>query len=632
VTVASGDRKAAFLGKLCFGIGLMAVFAYWLHLRPEAGSLLGYSGDLGTIELTRQVIADNLRDAGRPLFLTDRLMAPTGTSAVYFSWALERDWLGAYAWIWNRDFPWLWAYFGLSLLISYLGVGWLSRKMGLPRPAAWGLAAAIVVFNIPRHLKTYHHYEHTIHHWVYLGIFLDAWIWQRFWREKRLSWNLELWRFLLLGAAFNLSGYYWGAMMLEWGIVRACMALSILKQRSLKKLDLTHDWSLRRAIAPLALGAALVSIQLQWFLPLLKEMRALPEIRHDSGWPASLALVFRPIWGDGIFLWVERQLPWFSFLQLAPFDMPETIVTVGWIYWIPILWATATLRKKNGGPGLGILRPFIAFLVTAMIYFGGSAFLLFQDAIQAVVPFMKYFRVTSRMGLCMVPTLGATLALLWPVLEQKARSNWSSWAFRAALALFAASSLTELSYIATQATIAPRMQAPFRAMLDELKDMPGSTVLDLPFCVIGGNGGCPDEQCPGYPMSTAAATLTAWHGKKVYGIYLARLTGPQCDLYRQTPYLSWFSAWNEQRCFTEPEWDGFCSYLEQRTELAGVLVYPGIWTAARQPGCRAQIEARLGAPLKEAEFVAKIERGNTDIQTTSVLLFPPRCANMKAAL
>src|SRR4051812_145388 len=122
---ATPIQRAIFWG------GLLFVLAYWFSLHPPGFGRLGYVEDIGSIEITRQVMADNLIAHGKPGFFTDRFGAPNGISIAFASWSLERDWLGAYFWMWNRDFPFLWVYLGASLLLTYLGSGFLIRKLDL---------------------------------------------------------------------------------------------------------------------------------------------------------------------------------------------------------------------------------------------------------------------------------------------------------------------------------------------------------------------------------------------------------------------------------------------------------------------------------------------------------------------
>src|SRR5207245_1289081 len=94
----------------------------------------------------------------------------------------------------------------------------------------------------------------------------------------------------------------------------------------------------------------------------------------------------------------------------------------------------------------------------------------------------------------------------------------------------------------------------------------------------GGNGVCTAAQCPNYPMSTVGQCLMRWHDKSVYGLYSFRMNEEYCQVYNRAPYLSWFEAWKQQRCFTDGEWKDFCGYLSARAELSAILVYPDIWS------------------------------------------------------
>jgi len=104
---------------LTFCIALLALVGYWWFVRPPGLSRIGYSQNLAETELTRQIVADDLANHDGFRFFTTRVMAPDGINAAYFPWSLERDWLGGWFWIWNRNFPFRWVYFGASLLISY---------------------------------------------------------------------------------------------------------------------------------------------------------------------------------------------------------------------------------------------------------------------------------------------------------------------------------------------------------------------------------------------------------------------------------------------------------------------------------------------------------------------------------
>ena len=136
-------------------IGLIFILAYWWSVHP-IGFSMGYTEDFCP-DILRQLMAENLTQFGKPTFHTNAFMTPTGAPVPYMSWSIERDWMGAYFWKWNPNFPFMWVYFGASLVLTYFGVGLILRKMNLSRQVAWSIATAAVLFHIPRHFKIWHH-------------------------------------------------------------------------------------------------------------------------------------------------------------------------------------------------------------------------------------------------------------------------------------------------------------------------------------------------------------------------------------------------------------------------------------------------------------------------------------------
>ncbi len=592
-------------------LGLVLVLGYWLLVRPPTWGRLGYSDDMAGLEISRQIMADNLREGGLPSFFTHRMMAPAGTSAAFFSWAIERDWLGAYFWMWNREFPYLYLYLGASFVLSYLCVGYIVRKMGLSKLAGWGLAAAVVIFHVPRHFKLYPHFEHVIHHWPYIALFLDAWIWQCVWRERRWRLDLEAWRGLVLLLTFGISGYFWGPFLLEWFLVRG----SILCVRG-KTIEL----HLKRLVLPVVLGCLVSVIDLLWFLPLLKEMSKLGELWQGNGWIANPLLILRPVWLDLVAGWFGLT-DWVAHARMAPITNTETVIVPGWLWLVPALSSLWFTRRKSGGPGVAVVLPFFLFLLFIVLYIRGW---IFGTPIQQYFPFLKFYRVAVRMGLYLPELLGAIIALSWPELSRA----WLSKRARPWLAVFVVSCLLELPIlVTTHAEVLAPMDPSLDRILTRVRESEGTTVLDMPFCVHGGNLNCP--YCSGYPEEVVPLGFTGTHDKKVYGIYLARLVASQCEVYGHQPYQSWFSAWRSQRCLTPAEWDDFCKYLDEHRELAAVLVYPDIWLAAGDPSCQAQMEQRLGAKIDEGRFVIKTTRDLDDLRYSRIFQYAPRCSRAR---
>ncbi len=140
-----------------FFLGLFLILLYWYSIHPPGFGRPGYLEDL-CIDFVRQMMAEQLQTRGHPFFQTRSVMTPFGASIPFMSWTIERDWLGAWFWIWNREFPFLWVYLGVSWIGTYLGVGYLLSRLELKK-AAWLVAAVLVLFHVPRHFKLYHHWE-----------------------------------------------------------------------------------------------------------------------------------------------------------------------------------------------------------------------------------------------------------------------------------------------------------------------------------------------------------------------------------------------------------------------------------------------------------------------------------------
>lgn len=613
-------NKIKTYGFFCLGLALLLLYWYWVH---PPGFARGYAEDLCP-DIVRQIMAQQLQKLGRPSFITDQVMTPFKVSVPYLSWAIERDWLGAYVWMWDRDFPFIWVYFGVSLITSYLGVGFILRRMRLSSSAAWLVALAVVGFHVPRHFKIWHHHEHLLQHWVYWGIFIDAWIWQKYLRDRNWSWSLELWRGFCLLGLFGTVGYFWGPMLLEWSLVRVGLVLGAwVAYRRGERIKV--EGSILSALFPVSMGILFLLIDFRWFSPLFKEVKRLGEVYQGVSWFAHGGFLIRPLWLDTFKL---------SMIHWPPIDAVETVSTIGWFYLIPMVLALRLLRKKRGGLGLWSLWPFLILMGIAVFYMSIDISIaghehIFQTAVQTVVPFMKFFRVASRWSLFMPQFTTVLVVLAWPELSRWVmgwlpnwRENKKKLVFLGFYCFVVGSEVTWLGYPVN--AMAPLSES-VQTMLNRIRDLPGTSVLNMPFCVAGGNGVCTAEQCPNYPYSNAPACLRTWHDKKVYGLYASRLLFSDCEYYNRQPYRSWFNAWGTQRCLTEPEWNDFCEYLNQHTELSAVLVFPGIWHGAATPECRAEFDNRLGQPLGEDSFYLSPTRGGGPANPTGILWYGARC-------
>jgi hypothetical protein len=609
---------------LPFLLGLLLVGFYWYWVHPS-GFARGYTEDWCHPEITRQLMAEALERTGAPSFATQAYVAPNGTTLPFMAWATEVSWLGSWFWRWNRDFPFLWAWFGFSLLVSYLGSGYFLRKSKLGPWAAWGLAAAAVVFHVPRHFKTWHHSEHLFQHWIYLGLFIDAWIWSRWVRDRRWSIKLELWRGFFLLGVLGTAGYFWGPMIIEWSILRFCLLGSMLLCRR-RREPFVIERSDRAMAMPVLLIAVWLMIDIRWFIPWVAAAKSMGSVESGLGWFTSFPYIVRPLWFDAIGdVLNPTRFARSHYWNIKPFLVSETVVTVGWFLWIPVLVGARRIMRTRGGPGLRLLIPFLAVIAVATLYISNQR-LHFQGFIQSIVPTMEFFRVASRWGLFLPPLLVVLIALCWPELSLWAAGFWRRRRPLAILlgVLFAMSSLAELSYLLRPVSTMPPMDPTALKLLGDLRSAPGTTVLDMPFCMVGGNGVC-GHQCPTYPTATMGGCLRGWHDKNVYGVYAGRLVPSQCQAYDQQPYVSWFAAWREQRCLKPQEWDELCRYLDGHPELSAILVYPELWTGASSDACRAQFDAKLGKPVAEARLVMAAVRGAETPRYTRLWRYEARC-------
>jgi hypothetical protein len=610
-------------------LGLFLVIGYWVSVHPPGFSHVGYSEDMCG-DVLRQTMASTLQKGGGPAFWSDEVAIPAArTSMPFMSWSLERDWIGAWFWSWKPEFPWLWAYLGASLVASFLFVGvLLERGMRLGRLTSWGLATFLVLFNVPRHYKLWHHFEFAMQHWLYLGVFLDAWIWRRAVVERRWSLGTEAWRLLFQLGVLGTAGYYWGGGSLQWMVFRLCLLALIWRSRGSAE-PVRLEWNWRAARIPAFLGVILAGIQFRWFWPLLQETRLWNQAVSQELWfKATIGRVVQPLWLDGIWNPIAARFGW---PKLLPIDTPETVVTIGWLYLVPVAWGVWILRRSKGlRAALGLVAPFLICVAIAVLYFSKGVPWEFAQAVQKVVPFLIYFRTASRWGLFLPLWFGAMLVLLWPWIAARLRERWpakdaSAVRLRRWAGLFLLLSAVELSRLAVPVNAMPAPSPGLKDFYARVAASPGDRVLDLPFCLNGGNGGCEENFCPFYPRGSAPICLRLFHGKKIHGLYQARLNPESCSTYRREPFTSLFAAFRGGRCLEGAEWDRLCAYLDEYPTHAGVMIFPDLWKAAAEPSCRAQFERRLGARLEESAFAPVADRGATTTELSRVWWYPGRC-------
>jgi hypothetical protein len=593
-------------------LGLAVLGLYLGSVLPPDPKRLGYIEDACYYDLSRGLLAEQMREGTFPRFETDRFMAPQGSPIPFFSWSIERDWLGAWFWRLSRDFPFHWTLYAFSLALSFTGVGLLATRFGLTPPLAALFTTLAVGLHVPRHFKTFHHFEHLIAHWIFLSFFLDAWIWKRWIRDARWSWSLEAWRVVLGLAALLGTGYTWPILLLEGSLVRAAMLATLVVWPGFRG-RLQVEGSRRSALVAGGIGVGLLVILGRWFGALAPQAARFPTLWQPMAWFGEFSAIF-------------DSLTWLKLSGQDPARF-ETVVTPGWTFVLPALLGIVLLFRRQGGRlALLTLAPFLGLAALLIPYSFAWGGLSYHQTLQSLVPLLRFVRVGSRVGL-FFPQLFAVLILLcWPELrEAGARLYRRHSGFALGLAaLFALHTLGEASWLLTPIRAMEPLDSGTVTLLEQIRDRPGDLVLDLPFCAAGGNGICTQELCPHYPRSTAAHCFRAWHDKGVYGLYAGRMVPEFCAPYFKQPFVSWVRSWHEERCLAPWEWDQFCTYLKQSGRHAAVLVYPHLWKAAAEPGCQAEFENRLGPPLGRSTFSLGQEGGQSKGQGM-LIAYPGQC-------
>lgn len=585
------SKKKDVLSFIVGFFGLFILALYWWKI----GGLtlpLGSGGD-SCFDVLRQEVAQQLSRHHWMTFWSQSFMAPTGIWIPYVSWTIERDLIGAlFWWIWPGA-PYVAGYFLVSLILSYGIVGYILKRIGVGSIASWILACFFLLFNPARHLKTWYHFEFLPQHWLYLGFFLDVWIWTELTSRRKWNLNLEAWRvFIFLGNFFS-TGYFWSIGILEYVLVRIGIGIlfwfnTFCLEKKKSRFEIVFP-NLRSWILPGVGSLILLSIEIAWYLPLWHAVRNFPVEGDYLGYTTKFPKLFAPV-----------------FLPLERLDNPETLVTAGWSYWIPAFLGFWAVWKRRGWKGFVLkVAPFLILLGIACAYMTRRPEFV-ALAMKDFFPFMKFFRVAARWGLVLPLILSSLICLCWADLKEVfiRLSIGAKAVMGTSLVVIL---IFELNFLTYPVYGWQSLDASVSSFLKAIQKMPGERLLDLPFCVAGGNGICAEKQCPNYPDSLQIQCFRMWHEKQVYGIYQARMNPESCEIYGREPFTSWFSAWKEKRCFHPDEWKAFCDYLDQdrqtsRTDsrLSGILVHSDIWKEAGSDECFSQFERHLGKPILRA--------------------------------
>ena len=177
-------------------------------------------GDTGGWEFSGYFMTNHLEFSPFPTmnFESDRTFYPYGTSAVFQSWGLERDYVVAAFLKAFGTGPWLQLYYLLSQVIIMLGAYWLLRSR-VPKSVAIITAVIIPWFNVYALHKYPWHYGISIYHWTSLGIICDFLIFRAFIKDRRLDVSLVLMRvaFTILALGHDI-GYIAGLSLTSFVI------------------------------------------------------------------------------------------------------------------------------------------------------------------------------------------------------------------------------------------------------------------------------------------------------------------------------------------------------------------------------------------------------------------------------
>lgn len=567
---------------------------------PPGGSHVGYAQDLCS-DFVRQVMGENFAKSALPSFSTHSFMSllenegknSTASAPVaipYMSWSIERDGIGGWVWNISPEFPFQWLLTVVSLLVVAIASWvWIGKMMGAV-PYRLPLAIGFTLFNVPRHFKAFHHFEYFSLHWVYLILMLDSFIWKEAIEKKTLRVDFELLRILFQIALLGSTGYLTPVMALEWVVVRIFLIMMRPRLAPTQK----PIWIFNAILA-----FVYVPLLFVWYVPLLAAMKQFGAVTQwTSFYAISLTDFFKPLF------WYAQKI-----------DQSETVVTIGWTYWLLI---TASLFWAGKRAWI-LFSPFLVVTTLFILYAWEPTSKSFAPLIQKLIPLMEFFRVTSRVGLFLPPLLGVMGVIGLGLLIKNPPKH-----FKKGIRIWCFVCLLEMAWLTFPFQALPPLAQETQQFYKDLRDSPGNRVLDMPFCVAGGNGACTDTMCPNYPYSTVVQCMRLYHRKEIFGLYQARMNTEACRRYDAPPYAALFDAWKRDRCLSPPEWDNLCSFLNQDHSLSAILIYPDLWRAIESPQCRQEVISRLGNPVAQAKFAIEPSRTGS-YKMTRILRFTPHC-------
>ena len=497
-------------------LGLLTIWLVFFYSRIGLiPATLQGNGDVAGWEYTGFYFLENLKFTPFPVldFANNHHFYPEGLSPVFQSWALERDYFyGLLSKVFGPG-PWLFYYYGLSILVTSIGSFLLLRRSFHDNRAA--MASIFLTYVNAYAMQRFPaHFGIAVHHWSSLSVIAHFLVFYRFSRNRQIPLKLHLISGLLTLLSLGQElGYVAGIALTSFVVTYGLMALIGLWRyrkglRNFCSSVLGQWWqdfksqSSTQVLVLVILAAAffIVSPLLSIVTEIGKQQTG--EMLSGNWWahPLRFLVPLEPSLGG---LYGEQ----FK-------DSTETFIDgiPGWFLLFIGLGGVYYSIKKRRWAALSLLT-----LLGLFVFYAPE-----ESPILKVFPWFRYARVGPRPTI-IYPTILVCLSLLAPLGFNMSRR--AIGATLLAVVLFGIDTFNIYSRILPPVVIEPPGE--FLGCMEEIKKQPGEAVLDFPFCYKGGNGGgiCNFEQ------TTGTWALRKYHEKKVLGSYFARLSAKNARFY-----------------------------------------------------------------------------------------------------
>ena len=517
----------------------------WLHLGRQAADQVQWTPwpvlDLGT--------------ADGPL--------PYPQNPALQPWSFERDAVVGILLTLAGPGPWIQWYYLASLVVVVVGARLVAGRDLGPR-RAWLLGAAAALTNGCALLRFPEHVSIAACHWLVLCVLVDVLICRRLAIDRTIAWRLVRWRLVLTGLCAGLEPAYVCATALTTGLLTGGWLAFLVMLRCRHHGRRWSCWwrvSWRRLAALSRRGwAGLTAVGL-WDLLLLPSLIALVAQAGD------VASMRGGVWWTAPWRLLVPMLP--GTADIPGGDMPE------------FPW--------DGSPGLGLLlaaalalcclRSRVWAFIPIVLLIAAAACNVPGEPGLWSLPWHQAARVGPRALLIVAPFCAALAIACWP--HRPAR--WLSWTAVPLLLLVVAEATT--AACAQGFRLRPTYR-PTRQLLDlyaQVRHSPGSSIINVPTCIVAGNGvGVGFELLPRAMDGMAAERV--FHGKVTSSAYRGRSPPLMIAAHQAAGWSHWMHLVVEgpppwmppdgarQRCRDAA--DFAADYLTAE-DGAGLLVYPG---------------------------------------------------------